>query len=432
MTKYNLYNFTSIFLIALAVLSYFWGFYLDENSAGAGGPKGDIVHIWSNLKIYINNDIINSLNHPDYYDSRLPTAYLLHEYLNPFIETKIAFRRSVFVISLVLPLLFFLCLKQKFHKEDNLLLLLISSTVFLSPYFRTSAYWGLEENYGLIFLLLTFLSLNNFLNNENFNSYKIYLQIFFITFLSSCCFYFDQKLIIIPIICFFQILLSNKNIQLKLLTIFLYFLFSIPFIYLIILWGNIVHPSSAFRVMHTNDILLFNIGYTSSIIAFYIFPILFFLEKNLLHKIKNFFSANLNYLLIILIFVYLAYLMFFLDFGDLTDLGKGIVHKSGKILFESQYMQEIFTYFSFFVSGVILIIFLNRSLKNTLILLYFFTLSLVLWPILQEYFDPLILLMAFTFFNLRMTINYKNSLILYIYLSFLLVGSNIYYLNLTN
>ena len=51
MTKYNLYNFTSIFLIVLAVLSYFWGFYLDENSAVAGGPKGDIVHIWSNLKI---------------------------------------------------------------------------------------------------------------------------------------------------------------------------------------------------------------------------------------------------------------------------------------------------------------------------------------------------------------------------------------------
>ena len=432
MTKYNLYNFTSIFLIVLAVLSYFWGFYLDENSAGAGGPKGDIVHIWSNLKIYINNDIISSIDHPDYYDSRLPAAYLMHEYLNPFIETKIAFRRSVFVISLVLPFLFFLCLKQKFNKADNLLLLLISSTVFLSPYFRTSAYWGLEENYGLIFLLLTFLCLNNFLNNKNFKSYKIYLQIFFITFLSSCCFYFDQKLIIIPIICFFKILLSNKNIQLKLLTIFLYFLFSLPFIYLIILWGNIVHSSSAFRVMHTNELLLFNIGYTSSIIAFYIFPILFFLEKNLIYKIKNFFLNMFNYFLIILMIAYLSYLMFFLDFGGLTDLGKGIVHKSGKILFESQYLRETFTYFSFFVSGIILIIFLNRNLKNTLILLFFFALSLILWPILQEYFDPLILLMVFTFFNLKMLINYKNSLILYIYLSFLLVGSNIYYSNLIN
>ena len=432
MKKYNLYNFISIFLIALATLSYFLGFYLDENSAGAGGPKGDILHIWSNLNIYINNDILSSLDHSGYYDSRLPTAYLMHEYLNPFIETKISFRRSVFLISLSLPFLFFLCLKQKFKNTDDLLLLLISSILFLSPYFRTSAYWGLGENYGLIFLLLTFLCLNNFLNNENFKNYRIYLQIFFITFLSSCCFYFDQKLIIIPIICFFQILLSNKNIQSKLLTIFLYSLFSIPFIYLIIIWGNIVHPSSAFRVMQGSELLLFNIGYTSSIIAFYIFPILFFLEKNLLYKIKNFFLTKFNYLLIILIFTYLAYLMFYLDFGDLTDLGKGIVHKSGKILFENQYLREIFTYFSFLISGVILIIFLNKNLKNSLILLYFFSLSLILWPILQEYFDPLILVMAFTFFNLKMTINYKNSFILYIYLSFLLMGSNIYYSNIIN
>ena len=184
--------------------------------------------------------------------------------------------------------------------------------------------------------------------------------------------------------------------------------------------------------MQGSELLLFNIGYTSSIIAFYIFPILFFLEKNLLYKIKNLFLVKFNYFLIISIVAYLTYLMFFLDFGDLTDLGKGIVHKSGKIFFQNQYLREVFTYFSFFASGIILIIFLNRKLKNTLILLYFFALSLILWPILQEYFDPLILLMAFTFFNLKITINYKNSLILYIYLSFLLVGSNIYYSNLIN
>ena len=193
-----------------------------------------------------------------------------------------------------------------------------------------------------------------------------------------------------------------------------------------------MHPSSAFRVMQGSELLLFNIGYTSSIIAFYIFPILFFLEKNLLYKIKNFFWTKFNYLLIVLIFAYLAYLMFYLDFGHLTDLGKGIVHKSGKILFENQFLREIFTYFSFLISGIILIIFLNKNLKNTLVLLYFFSLSLILWPILQEYFDPLILVMAFTFFNLKMTINYKNSFILYIYLSFLLMGSNIYYSNLVN
>ena len=213
MRKYNLYKFTSVVLIALAVSSYFIGFYLDENSAGAGSFDSDFGTIWRNLQIFISNDTMSSLNHPDYLDSRLPIAYLVHEFLNPFVETKISFRRSVFAISLILPVLFFLCLKQKFKQTDNLLLLLVSSTIFLSPYFRTSAYWGMEENYGLIFLLLTFLALNYFFKNENLEGYKIYLQIFFITFCSSCCFYFDQKLTIIPIICFFQIILCKKNIN---------------------------------------------------------------------------------------------------------------------------------------------------------------------------------------------------------------------------
>ena len=62
------------------------------------------------------------------------------------------YRRSVFVVSLTTPFLFYFCLKQKFKEIDGLLLFLISSVVLLSPYYRTSAYWGLEENYGLIFL----------------------------------------------------------------------------------------------------------------------------------------------------------------------------------------------------------------------------------------------------------------------------------------
>ena len=38
-------------LIFLPYLSFFLGFYLDENSAGAGA--GDLYHIWKNLQIFI-------------------------------------------------------------------------------------------------------------------------------------------------------------------------------------------------------------------------------------------------------------------------------------------------------------------------------------------------------------------------------------------
>ena len=432
MRKYNLHKFTSVVLISLAVLSYFIGFYFDENSAGAGSFDSDFGSIWRNLQIYINNDIISSLNHPDYYDSRLPIAYLVHEFFNPFVETKIGFRRSVFAISLILPVLFFLCLKQKFKQTDNLLLLLVSSTIFLSPYFRTSAYWGLEENYGLIFLLLTFLALNYFLYNENLRSYKIYSQIFFITFCSSCCFYFDQKLTIIPIICFFQIILSKKNINLKLLTIFFYIVFSLPYIYLVMLWGTLIPPGAVYRVKLGEELLFYNFGYTCTIIGFYIFPILFFLEKSLLNQVRNFFSYKKNYFLLSLFFIYLFYLLNFFDFASPPILGKGFIHKTAIILFDRQFLREIFTYFAFFGSWIVVLIFLNRNLKNILILLYFLLLSLILLPIEQEYFDPLIVLMAFTFFSSRIIIDYKNSTILYVYLSLLLIGANIYYANLLN
>ena len=212
MNQYNLYKTTSIFFIILAIFSFFFGFYFDENSAGAGGPTGDFEVIYNNFQIFLKNDLITSIAHPDYFDSRPPTAYILQEMLNPFAEEKVNYRRSVFVISLLVPILFYFCLRQKFKNDEKILLILISSTIFLSPYFRTSAFWGLQENYGLIFLLLSFLSII-FLNRANVeNTLKTYFSLFTVTFLSSLCIYFDQKLIIIPIICFFKIILSNNKL----------------------------------------------------------------------------------------------------------------------------------------------------------------------------------------------------------------------------
>ena len=156
MNQFSLNKFISGTLIILAILSFFFGFYLDESSFGAGGYNGDFEHVYTNLEFFLKQDLATSLANPEYHDSRPPTSYILHEALNPFVEDKINFRRSVFFISLLVPILFYFCLKQKFNNKENLLLILLSSVVFLSPYFRTSAFWGLQENYGLIFLLLTF------------------------------------------------------------------------------------------------------------------------------------------------------------------------------------------------------------------------------------------------------------------------------------
>jgi hypothetical protein len=275
------YKILPFILIFFSLSSFFLGFYLDENSAGAGGYFGDWVNLLPNIQLFLNNDILTAINHEDYYSNRSPLLYILQKIFNPFAGSAIEYRRSIFFISLAVPVLFYFCLRQKFKKEDNLLLLLTTSTIFLSPYYRTSSYWGLEENYGLICLFFSFLFLNLFLKNKNESNYIIYAQLFLLVFFSSLCVYFDLKLLIIPIICFLKIITSEKKIKLKVFSIFSYFLFSLPYIYLIILWGGLFAPKVAEVRNFGEQLHISHIGYASTIIAFYLAPFLLFKGKGL-------------------------------------------------------------------------------------------------------------------------------------------------------
>ena len=432
MNQFSLNKFISGTLIILVILSFFFGFYLDESSFGAGGYNGDFEHVYTNLEFFLKHDLATSLAWPEYHDSRPPTSYILHEALNPFVEDKINFRRSVFFISLLVPILFYFCLKQKFNNKENLLLILLSSVVFLSPYFRTSAFWGLQENYGIIFLLLTFLSIH-FLNKQNDQiAFKEYAELLTITFLSSACIYFDQKLAIIPIICFFKIMLSKKLVKFKIFSTFCYFVFSLPYIYLITIWGSII-PSNPTAARKLGEILhLDHLGYASTMVAFYLLPLLFFKGEKFVLLIKNLFMDKKNYLLILFFFFYLIYLIIFFDFNEELILGNGFIHKISILIFKDPVYKSVFIYFSFFVSWLILLIYFNKNFKEYLILSYFIFPSIFVWPMFQEYFDPLILILAFTFFSSKIYLNYKNSTFLFIYLLVFLVSTNVYYLGWLN
>jgi len=431
----NYYKLFSFILILLSISSFFIGFIYGENSAGGGTLKGDFEHTWMNLQLFLNNDIgtavqLTTTSDTDIYrSSRTPLLYIINKLFNPFVENEFAFIKSIFFLSLSLPILFYLCLKQKFKNEENLLLILIASIVCLSPYFRTSAYWGNEENYGLISLLISYIFLSQFLSNNN-NVFKNYYQLFLTVFFSSACIYFDQKLAIIPLICFLQIIFSKKSFKLKFSSIFLYLIFSLPYIYLILLWGNIIPTGDSVRRGIGSQLYFNHLGYTSTIIAFYLLPLLLFKGQNFFKLFENFFKTRKNYYLISLFFIYLLYLLIFYDYDSEVKLGKGFIHKTAILLFNESYLQKIFIYFSFFVSWIIILIYLNNNLKDKLIIFYFFLLSIIVWPILQEYFDPLIILMAFTFFNSKLVINYKHSILFFLYLSILLIFSNIYYYNL--
>ena len=102
--------FISLILVFFSFGYFVFGFIVGENSAGAGGYNGDFLHVWPNLQIYLNNDLKAAITSQDFYSNRSPLAYIIHKYLNPLTNNQFNYRLSVFFISLLIPLLLFLCL----------------------------------------------------------------------------------------------------------------------------------------------------------------------------------------------------------------------------------------------------------------------------------------------------------------------------------
>ena len=202
MNKNLLSSFSDKALLILAsiflIIFFFYGFFTLENSAGAGGYNGDLKKIWNNLELF-KSGILSNIDSVEYDDSRTPLSYLIHLSINPFISTIEEFRMSVFFISLFIPILFFYCLKIKFSEIDSFLIIFISLLITLSPYFRTTSFWGLGENYGLISVLVSYLVYEKY-KSLRFGSDKFskYIIIFLLVLFSSSSIYFDQKLLIFP------------------------------------------------------------------------------------------------------------------------------------------------------------------------------------------------------------------------------------------
>ena len=200
---------------------------------------------------------------------------------------------------------------------------------------------------------------------------------------------------------------------------------------MIFLWGALLPEGDMIKRGIGTQLYFGHIGYATTIIAFYLLPFLFFRGKKITDQLIDFFSEKINYFFIIIFIFYLVYLLIFYNFNDII-LGKGFIHKISIVFFDNENLRKIFTYFSFFISWIIILLFINKKLKNYLIILFFLILSVVIRPILQEYFDPLIVILAFTFLSGQIYINAKNLTILYLYLTVLLISSNIYYFNLLN
>ena len=427
--KIKYFSTINFFLSFTVLLYFFYGYFQNENSAGAGGYDGDFKLIWGNL-ILLKQGIISNLDNPLYNDSRPPLSYIIHILLNPFTYNQEVFRLSNLIISSTIPFLLYFSIKQNYPSLDKNLIFLLALIVTLSPYFRTTAYWALGENYGLIFLLLSFLKFKNLEKNfEKLKNYKLFLNIFIICLLSSIVVYFDQKLVFLPFLVL--ILLFNLKIKpfFKFYSVILYFIFALPYFYLIYLWGSLIPPSAASAREVGTTIHLFHPGYCLTILTISIFPFIFAVELNL-KKIKMKLLSKKFILIFILFFIYFIFSFVYGNFENLRIDGKGAFHKLSLVLFDNISIRSLITMIAFLASIVFTYLVFDKKI-DLFIIFYFILISLFTFPFYQEYLDPLLYILIFTFFKTSFDLKKnRNVYLIFIYLLIFSIGSKFYYMNI--
>lgn len=422
-TKYH--NNFCLFLILLAIISIFFGYYFNEIPSGSGGYNGDINFVKKSINIFSDNSVKESILLYSQSSNRPPTIYILHKFLNPFFKDIEIFRLSVFLISLLAPIFLFFSFKEKFKETNKILLILLTSILLLNPYYRNSAFWGLEENYAYICFFLSVFFYEKIKQNK-ISNYKLKKNLFGLVVFSSLCVYFDQKFILIPLFFFLHLITGNISKSDKTFLTFFYTILALPYLYLITIWKDIF-PSDIYKV---GKIFYFHhIIYATCILAFYCVPLMLFEDKFSLKKIKNIFFKKEFKIFLIFIFALVVFFLLSYDnnFLDYKNDGGGVIKKLSFMFQDGSITKKIFVYSAFVISSIILFYFIDFSIINFLIIIYFLCISIFARPFYQEYLDPLIIFVYFFLFKKKFQLKFLPVLNLYLFMTFLLLGSNIYY-----
>ena len=370
----------SYFLLIFAIISFCYGFYIDEDSAGSGGFILDFNKTW-NFVITLKNEM-NFLQ--DEYSSHTPLHYLVLSQLLSVTGSQNFTRLFYFLICFLIPYLFYKCLKLQFSQLSKINLILIVSVVFFLPSFRSSAIWANSSTTALIFFLI-FLYYYISWNKKN-KVYKSSLnkEIFFQTFYLALAVYSRQYYAYIYLI---LMMIYFKNLKFKNFIFISFFVFglSLPGFYLVLFNPKIIVN---FDLNFNNTILV-----SSSIISFYLIPVylLHLLNTQKLNSIlkKISYKDFIPYLIISLIAVFM-----FIFFDYNYKIGGGFFLKLSRIIFDSNFL-----FFITSVIGLFMLYDLIREDKENFFLIFILLLGFSYHMIFQKYFEPMFLFIYFLMIN---------------------------------
>jgi hypothetical protein len=385
-----------------------FGFFLNENTLG--GSISDFAEFWRMSNLFAR-DFLSTIQDYNLTGHRQSPVHLIWQSL--FIRLNISetlYRLLNLHLSLLLILSFYKVLKLKFNKTKNNILILTSAIIFLSPSFRSSAIWPDSYIFALLFFVISiFFYLKFEISKAKKLSYAL-LNIFFLAISSY----------ITPNFCFFSIFFFykfwvhfKKSLNLYILITTNLLLAYPAFYFLYILKINFLIPTASSDVginIFSMQNLSNKILCTSSIIFFHLLSFFLVFYKDIKKKIKK---IDIFYLIFLIIFTTVLYSKF--NYEIIYKLLGG-----GGIFYKISYITQ--TFYLFFVISFISIYILIKIITNNLqvgniiliITLFIFQPQTTIY---HNYFEPLILILIFSLFNLKINSYFKNNLnitILYI------------------
>ncbi len=397
-------------IIILSYSSLILGFLLNEDSAG-GALYDYNFHL--GVREFFLQDTFNALkNFADVKSYHSPIFYIFLKYLLLPGDT---FGRLIFLhISILIPIVFFLCLKKKLS-YNHLTIFYLSCFFFISPYFRSIAIWPGDENLALLFFLVSIYFYFSFIKSTNDRD-KIIFIIFNVIFLAIAS-YFRPNYCFFSLFFFYEFVLKKFNFKFFLYYSFLSFVLALPALYYVFILNAYFFGDSFAKFNLINSFTL-----TYTVLFFFIIPFIL-LKKDTL--IKNF-KISFQNLLFCLILTLITFVFFNYD----LEYGGGVLYSLQKKFFSGNFVISILFFISLFFSNHILEV---NKIKNLILVLILLFLEIDTF-FYMETFDPLFLLCFLLLFDLNILNNFFsktsfkeiNFLFGYLFLFYIAKVTNIY------
>jgi len=381
-------------LVSCIIFSLIIGLIFNEDLS-TGGARNDFFDTYLAVIDYAK---FNFEFHEHHQHTRhFPLHYLILSIPHYIFDNILVTRIAYIFFSFLAPIFLYLNLNILYpdNKYKNLL---ISFSILLLPYYRSSAIWANAHLTALIFLLISNFFFLSFKKNND-SKFK-YLNILFLSFAT----YSMQSYVIFFIYYLYEYF---KSFNLKIITkiLFYCFVFSLPGIYLVYstpLGGKLDFTNSFGYTILTN----------SSIIFFFL--LFFIINKSsgtlYLNMIKK---VRLKEYLLITIF----YLLLIFNFETpLTIVGGGFFYKLSYFIFENKYLFYLIGYLS------IMTIFLTFKIdKKIFYSLLIINSTAVGYITSQKYFEPLLIVILLSFKNILVSnlISKKTNILIFYLIIFL-------------